>query len=1112
MSARAFGLRMLFGLSQVTGLGSETLYQELVNDHQGRVNTILGLDDDLPGGLATQKSEVARIWGEAQSKATKDKNFHGASEQINVELVPLLDTATPPAEDHRVNRPRYQSEFVPLQGEINATLLDWPFDGAERVDLDDANTQVTAAGGNREYTQAMTLFDNLDVPTLLSNAKPLKAKYVTDKVEYDKERLAAEQLLTDLKKHAQKAHVAGEINDAETALTDAKLDADVAHMDDARIDVATAKTACEDGKDYADEFAKYVPKRAAAQVIVYSLQGISDGLDATLVNVQNTIDDADAKVTPPDHDYVDACSDVDGVLATWRSALKRDHIDSRTQPISDLKAKVNGKPAAAFLDSDIKEIETRLALVQTHFNANAWKKLLMASNGVQGLLNTGNKTADRRILYDNQKTLTVAAVNGLKTHPPVAGRFGAMELLVTAADDLASRENMQIEDGIAALKKIADQCAELVKSSDEAKEYAKERKAADTRFTNLGTHAAAANLTEPLATIKAELEAAEKLAEPLNDKSEAVVSGKKEQDFPGARKIIAQAVKDLIAAEALAASLSEASASQTAAGSAGNKGDIEAAITELKRQIAAIPTADADLVADELGQIGELLEEATRLAGIDQVEAAKIPLQDAADGLVPVKIGLAQHARILAEHKEIDDKLQPLLKGTEPKPADIKGKTDPVATALAEALKQDEAGEWEKALAELRNATVAFTAADEAAKLRKKFDTDKAALENLRTALIDPLKGEVLTTLNEATAEAVKFAFPAAEKKLGKAEAQIDSARVSALATTDPTHTDFADLVNKMLKAEGGDKLLDALVQSIPKSPKTIEAIVALAKIRFGVEMATDAGSKKKSVKKLWEMMSKVPQDTVKNPSLKKVERRDPAEDGGYYSGTEDLVVMNGRPGQETQKFGANLVPKELPTGMLDIYKPTDDAALDYFDFSTLHEVGHAVDDRLRFMEQRLGKGQFGDWAEHGSNIDPIVTAVGKKTKYNTTAEQTAYIHDLILGLKPTPPTPPSGKEVEWNAAQQKVDRWHYVATFSGIWDLQTYSAEIELDDGRVYHEAYKNNWVSYPLAERAKGLTGYQFRAPGEWFAELYAGFYAGKLKKGHPAEAWLTKLNAKP
>ena len=63
----------------------------------------------------------------------------------------------------------------------------------------------------------------------------------------------------------------------------------------------------------------------------------------------------------------------------------------------------------------------------------------------------------------------------------------------------------------------------------------------------------------------------------------------------------------------------------------------------------------------------------------------------------------------------------------------------------------------------------------------------------------------------------------------------------------------------------------------------------------------------------------------------------------------------------------------------------------------------------------------------------------------------------------------------------------------------------------RVYQEAYDyggGQWNSYALAARKQGIHGYQFRAPGEWFAELYAAYYSDKLKPSHPFVPDLAKL----
>ena len=59
----------------------------------------------------------------------------------------------------------------------------------------------------------------------------------------------------------------------------------------------------------------------------------------------------------------------------------------------------------------------------------------------------------------------------------------------------------------------------------------------------------------------------------------------------------------------------------------------------------------------------------------------------------------------------------------------------------------------------------------------------------------------------------------------------------------------------------------------------------------------------------------------------------------------------------------------------------------------------------------------------------------------------------------------------------------------------------------RIYQESYEGTWVSYPASKRAAKVSNYQFRAPGEWFAELYALYYLDKLKDTHPDYKWFKK-----
>jgi len=74
-------------------------------------------------------------------------------------------------------------------------------------------------------------------------------------------------------------------------------------------------------------------------------------------------------------------------------------------------------------------------------------------------------------------------------------------------------------------------------------------------------------------------------------------------------------------------------------------------------------------------------------------------------------------------------------------------------------------------------------------------------------------------------------------------------------------------------------------------------------------------------------------------------------------------------------------------------------------------------------------------------------------------------------------------------------------------WDAMSKATGLAIG-GRVYHESYDDQWYSYLLAARSKGISGYQFRAPGEWFSELYAAYHSGKLKDTHPSAGWLSAL----
>jgi hypothetical protein len=304
-----------------------------------------------------------------------------------------------------------------------------------------------------------------------------------------------------------------------------------------------------------------------------------------------------------------------------------------------------------------------------------------------------------------------------------------------------------------------------------------------------------------------------------------------------------------------------------------------------------------------------------------------------------------------------------------------------------------------------------------------------------------------------------------------------------------------------------------------------------------------------KSARNLYSTLAMTPEQSDRNPSLKTVERKMAFEvtnttpgsatkkrvGGGWYESDTNKTVMKGRPGLgSSQQFGAAQTSSDDGTPMLppkppkpwdekttkeqkelEVYESANDTPVDFFEFANVHETGHGVDDRLGFMAARMGNKAFGDWQLHGGDYGAIAGPVGAHyAKKFSVSDQAGVLKDyvihIIAGNNPEIPAVADDKQEGVTKACDKIkNEWYENAkTSAKPWWNQGKCDKITMDDGRIYQESYANRWSSYPASERNKGITGYQFRAPGEWFAELFSAYHHEKLKPGHPARKWLSSL----
>lgn len=382
----------------------------------------------------------------------------------------------------------------------------------------------------------------------------------------------------------------------------------------------------------------------------------------------------------------------------------------------------------------------------------------------------------------------------------------------------------------------------------------------------------------------------------------------------------------------------------------------------------------------------------------------------------------------------------------------------------------------------------------------------------------------------------------------------------------------------------GAAPLIDAVVRDIGSradTPAKRELVRKAMMARFGLSDVTGGedgrGLSTKSLPRLYKVLGMLPEGHTGNDVVSSIERQKGQGTSRYNNGTRKIVLKAG----ETDKSGER------------------------FDLTTLHEVGHAVDNKFGFMATNGKARQFGGWRPE--SLESIKRVAGDELGFfrHFEAQQVPrgllekYLHLALTGSDPASlqaqfklaqdPTQADPKALEKHpavahaeAGRQKAgddsDRkrdlyfaardliteagalrslllsivekvsyglgaaeairlllqrlqagganpsdavWEEMAVHpaidfassvrmkagsSGLWRQGDAGAQRCAVNGRVYQEAYTNDWVSYLLAARANKVSDYQFRHRMEWFAECYSLYFVGRLPPSHPLAVWLS------
>lgn len=342
------------------------------------------------------------------------------------------------------------------------------------------------------------------------------------------------------------------------------------------------------------------------------------------------------------------------------------------------------------------------------------------------------------------------------------------------------------------------------------------------------------------------------------------------------------------------------------------------------------------------------------------------------------------------------------------------------------------------------------------------FSSFTEALSDLGTSIMTMFSDPVVSKRAQEDLEYQNKALETA-KTLENEEERVEAvARIDKRLKEIKAHCDALETARKEVMGDS-------------KKPPTTEQrskIYAKAlETHYGMAITIPEGMSNTHLDRVFDMMGAVPKSQVDHAKAKKLEfKKEWGSSGAYGGGTIKMGDFGWAWGSETYEVDG----KKLPANS--------------FDVTMLHEMGHALDDKESIMATHQHKDACGGWK--AEDLKSVVTVMFQlfmnSFKPDPSLTTDIIVKCIVDALRTGIPAKPEDVD---------DDAWNQLVTFvadkvvpsSGR--SEPWFTPPPPISGRCYLESYTNHWWSYSHAAVSKTrVNDYQWRSPGEWFAEVYA------------------------